>query len=163
LLLALDLFISLFLIGRLPRIGRATASAAAALLALTLAAPDVHAQTSNDRLRPSIDNGPYGQTTRRSADPTLTLRLAYVRTGDGRIDRTSNAGLEALSQILRDRTSVEPGAPMAVDLARDDLTPYPFLYWPAPSSPQRLSDAALANLDRYLAVGGLLLVDTRDA
>jgi hypothetical protein len=37
------------------------------------------------------------------------------------------------------------------------------LYWPAPSSPRRLSNEALTNVDRYLAVGGLLLVDTRDA
>ena len=142
LMLALDLLISLFLMGRLPRIGRAGASAAAALLFFAAAPHDAHAQSS---------------------DPTLTLRLAYVRTGEARIDRTSAAGLEALSQTLRERTSVEPGAPVAVDLARDDLSPYPFLYWAAPSSPQHLSDAALANLDRYLAIGGLLLVDTRDS
>jgi hypothetical protein len=109
-----------------------------------LGAGQAHAQSSRD-------------------DPTLTLRLAYVRTGDARVDRTSEAGLEALTQILIDRTSVEPGAPIAVDLARDDLSPYPFLYWPAPASPQRLSDAALENVDHYLAIGGLLLVDTRDA
>ena len=30
-------------------------------------------------------------------------------------------------------------------------------------SPRRLPDAALSNVDRYLAIGGLLLVDTRDA
>jgi hypothetical protein len=88
-------------------------------------------------------------------------RLA--RTGDASIDRTSAAGLQALSDVLTARTSVEPGPPTGVDLARDNLAAYPFLYWPATSSPQRLSDAALANVDRYLAIGGLLLVDTRDA
>ena len=155
-MLAIDLFIALFLLGRLPRLrlgppasspqtkkaGKVPAVQALVLF-LLLSAPDAQAQ--------------------RSDDPTLTLRLAYVRTGDGRVDRVSDAGLTALSDVLINRTSVEPGAPIGVDLARDDLSPYPFLYWPAPASPQPLSDAALANLDRYLAIGGLLLVDTRDA
>ncbi|MFN3465444.1 MAG: DUF4159 domain-containing protein, partial [Terricaulis sp.] len=52
---------------------------------------------------------------------------------------------------------------VALDLARDDLSAYPFIYWPAPPTPRRLPDAALSNVDRYLAIGGLLLVDTRDA
>jgi hypothetical protein len=141
LLLAIDLLVALFLLGRLPRFARGGA-AALALAALCAPAPS-HAQDMND--------------------PTQTLRLAYVRTGDARVDRTSQAGLEALTEVLTIRTSVEPGPPIGVDLSRDDLSSYPFLYWPAPSQPQRLSDAALANVDRYLAIGGLLLVDTRDA
>ncbi len=141
LLLAIDLMIGLYLFGRLPRFLRA---AGAAVLALALFA------------------GGEAQAQDRD-DPTQTLRLAYVRTGDARVDRTSAAGLEALTQILIQRTSVEPGDPVGVDLSRDDLSTYPFLYWPAPSSPQRLSDTALANVDRYLAIGGLLLVDTRDS
>lgn len=140
LMLAIDLFIALFLIGRLPRLTRAGAAGALALA--VLAAP---------------------QPAQAQADPTQVLRLAYVRTGDAQVDRTSAAGLEALSQTLYARTSVEPGPPIGVDLARDNLAAYPFLYWPAPSSPRPLSDAALANIDRYLAIGGLLLVDTRDA
>jgi hypothetical protein len=139
LMLAIDLFIALFLIGRLPRFARAGAGA---LLALVLfAGEEAHAQRD---------------------DPTQVLRLAYVRTGDARVDRTSEAGLRALSETLTARTSVEPGAPMGIDLAHDNLAAYPFLYWPATGSPQRLSDAALANIDHYLAIGGLLLVDTRD-
>ncbi len=140
LMLAFDLFIALYLLGRLPHLVR---RAALALLCCVLAIPNARAQTRDD--------------------PTQTLHLAYVRTGDARVDRTAAAGLEALTQTLIDRTSVEPGAPVGVDLARDDLSTYPFLYWPAPSSPRQLSDAALANIDRYLAIGGLLLVDTRDS
>ncbi|MDX2276824.1 MAG: DUF4159 domain-containing protein [Hyphomonadaceae bacterium] len=146
-LLALDLLIALFLMGRLPRMPNfapfARRAAPLVLLLLLMAAPDARAQARDD--------------------PTLNLHLAYVRTGDARIDRNSAEGLDALTQMLIDRTSVEPGAPVGVDLARDDLSPYPFLYWPAPNTPTRLSDAALANLDRYLAIGGMLFVDTRDA
>jgi hypothetical protein len=137
-MLAVDLMIALLLLGRLPRLAR---TGAAALLIVALA--------------PALD-------ANAQEDSTLRLRLAYVRTGDARVDRASQSGLEALTRVLTDRTSVEPGPPVGVDLARDDLSTYPFLYWPAPSSPQRLPDAALANVDRYLAIGGLLLVDTRD-
>ncbi|WP_135212192.1 DUF4159 domain-containing protein [Vitreimonas flagellata] len=138
-LLAIDLMIALFLLGRLPRFGRGATAALVAFFALGGA--DAHAQS----------------------DPTQTLRLAYVRTGDARIDRTSEQGLQALSDILTERTSVEPGAPIGVNLATDDLSAYSFLYWPAPNAPQRMSDAAISNIDRYLAIGGLLLVDTRNA
>jgi hypothetical protein len=145
LMLAIDLLIALMLIGRLPRLPRRRVAAGAALLAATLllGAPDAHA--------------------RAREDPTLTIRLAYVRTGDARLDRQSAAGLAALSETLTARTSVEPGAPVGVDLTRDDLAAYPLLYWPAGGAARRLSDAALTNLDRYLATGGLLLIDTRDA
>lgn len=144
LMLAIDLLIALFIAGRLPHIRLPKFGAAALLLLvlLPLAPREAEAQP---------------------ADPTQNLRLAYVRTGDSRIDARARDGLVALSAVLRDRTSVEPGAPMAVDLARDDLSPYPFIYWAAPDNPHPLPDAALANLDRYLRLGGLLLVDTRDA
>ncbi|MGE0531413.1 MAG: DUF4159 domain-containing protein [Hyphomonadaceae bacterium] len=144
LMLALDLLIALLLVGKLPRLPRrVSATAAMALAALVAFGGDAHAQNVND--------------------PTQTLRLAYVRTGDSRIDRASEQGLRTLSDILTARTSVEPGPPVALDLARDDLSAYPFIYWPAPPTPRRLPDAALSNVDRYLAIGGLLLVDTRDA
>jgi hypothetical protein len=145
LMLALDLLIALLLVGKLPRMPRRRAAAAAAIVLTGLFVFDgeAHAQNAND--------------------PTQTLRLAYVRTGDSRIDRASEQGLRALSDVLTARTSVEPGPPAAIDLGRDDLSPYPFIYWPAPPAPQRLPDAALTNVDRYLAIGGLLLVDTRDS
>lgn len=138
LLLAGDLLVALMLRGGLARFAQAVIVLSAAL---AFAAPRAEAQE----------------------DPTQVLRLAYVRTGDARLDRVSAAGLTALSEMLTARTSVEPGAPVAIDLARDDLAPYPFVYWPAPPSPRRLGDRALANVDHYLAIGGLLLVDTRDA
>jgi hypothetical protein len=143
LMLAIDLLIALFLIGKLPRLPRRAGAAAALALGLLFAGGEARAQAAND--------------------PTQTLRLAYVRTGDSRVDRASEQGLRALSDMLTQRTSVEPGPPVAIDLSRDDLSAYPFIYWPAPPAPRRLSDAALQNVDRYLAIGGLMLVDTRDA
>jgi hypothetical protein len=87
--------------------------------------------------------------------------LAYIRTGDAARDRTTQQGLANLGETLTARTSVEPGDPRGVDPARDDLSPYPVLYWAASAAPQRLSDAAIANLDRYMRLGGLIFLDTR--
>ncbi|MBI1251895.1 MAG: DUF4159 domain-containing protein [Alphaproteobacteria bacterium] len=140
--LALDLLLSLALVGRLPKLARA--GAAALLFVIAFPAHDAHAQARTD-------------------DPTLILRLAYARTGEESTDRTSRDGLAVLSAVLRQRTAVEPGEPIGVDLARDDLSIYPFIYWAAPARPQRLSSDAIANLDRYMRLGGMLLLDTRDA
>lgn len=145
--LALDLLIALMLAGRLPTPRwprRATATGVlAALVLLGAGAHDAHAQTRNDAA---------GE-----------MRLAYIVTGDARADRTARAGLEALAQELRNRTAVEPEATVGVDPARDELSPYPIIYWLAPDQPTRLSDAAVARLDRYMRLGGMLFVDTRDA
>ena len=143
--IALDFLLSLHLSGRLPRLPRRAAAVGLALAFAVLAAPD----TARAQVQPE--------------DPTMQIRLAYVRTGDARVDRMTAAGLSALTDMLIERTAVEPGPPVGVDPASDDLSVYPILYWAAPSQPQRLPDAAVANLDRYMRLGGLLFVDTRDA
>ncbi len=63
-------------------------------------------------------------------DAALKTRLAYVISGDARVDETSRSGLETLSRTLDQRTSFSPGDPVGVDLARDELAFYPMLYWP---------------------------------
>ena len=90
------------------------------------------------------------------------VRLAYVITGDDEIDPISRAGLIGLSWVLRQRTAVEPGLPVPVDPEKDSLILYPLLYWPVTDQQSLLSDNALANIDHYLRVGGMILLDTRD-
>jgi hypothetical protein len=142
LLIALDLILALALAGRLPRLPQRVAPAAAALLLMLAIAP----------ARPA----------HAAADETLETHLAYIRTGDSRRDSLTATGLQALGETLTARTAVEPGAPVGVDPARDDLSPYPLIYWSAPDNPQRLSDAAVQNLDRYMRLGGMIFLDTRD-
>jgi hypothetical protein len=94
---------------------------------------------------------------------TSSVVLGYVTTGDAQTDEISQAGLRGLSDTLFRRTSIEPAAPMAVDLERDELAFFPFLYWPVvPSAPLPSRDA-YAKLNRYLRSGGMILFDTRDA
>ena len=50
--------------------------------------------------------------------------------GDAAVDEASREGLKGLSRALAARTSLDPGEPVAVDPARDELAFYPMLYWP---------------------------------
>jgi hypothetical protein len=79
------------------------------------------------------------------------------------VDETSRAGLVGLSRALFDRTAIEPGEPMAVDLETDDIALYPFLYWPVTEGQATPSDAAYAKLNDFLRYGGMILFDTKDA
>ncbi|MCC1481400.1 DUF4159 domain-containing protein [Roseibaca sp. Y0-43] len=141
-LLLVDILAALWLSGRL-RGG----AVAAVLLALALPV-DGHAQDTDDRL---------------ALQATSAVVLGHILTGDERVDEMAQAGLRGLSRILFARTSVEPDPPIGVDIERDELTFFPFLYWPITENTPIPSDAAYAKLNRYLRGGGLILFDTRDA
>lgn len=87
--------------------------------------------------------------------------MAYVKTGQPTLDDTSEKGLTALSRILEQRTSITPGGVTAVDPERDDLSFYPFIYWPVNEDAATLSDKAILNIQHYLDHGGTILFDTR--
>ena len=91
-----------------------------------------------------------------------TTRLAFVQTGDSEVDRISRAGLLGLGLILRNRTSVEPDAPIGVDIERDELTFFPWLYWPMTDTQTPPSAQARDKLVAFLRSGGTILFDTRD-
>ena len=90
------------------------------------------------------------------------MALAYVVTGDQELDQTSYEGLTGLSLALRQRTSVEPGEPVAIDLDTDDLSVLTFLYWPISAGQTPPSPQAYLRLNHYLRSGGMILFDTRD-
>ena len=146
-LMLADILAALALSGRLWRGG----AAAAILLALALAGltPDAaRAQATDDA---------------RAIEATSETVLAHVLTGDDKVDDAARAGLRGLGRVLTFRTSVEPAAPIGVDLERDDLAFYPMLYWPVTQGQPIPSDEAYARLNDYLRNGGLILFDTRDA
>ncbi|MGB5067401.1 MAG: DUF4159 domain-containing protein, partial [Albidovulum sp.] len=89
--------------------------------------------------------------------------LAHVLTGDATVDQMAEDGLRGLSNVLYARTSVEPGAPMAVNLETDELSVFTFLYWPVTARQPQPSPESYAKLNRYLRTGGMILFDTRDA
>ena len=147
-LLALDILASLFVSGRLPRLARA----AAILLLAAFPAPQAQAQTTPD---PAADA--------RGIEATRGVVLAHVLTGDKDIDDTADAGLRGLGDQLWLRTSVEPEPPMGIDLEKDELAFFPFLYWPITPDQPIPSTRAYAKLNAFLRTGGMILFDTRDA
>ncbi len=92
----------------------------------------------------------------------LQTRLAYIRTGDNAIDETSRAGLRGLGFVIRQRTTVELGPPMAVNPETDDLVFFPLLYWPLTATAADISDTAASRLNAYMRGGGTILFDTRE-
>ncbi len=153
-LLILDALAVLWLGGAFRGRRRAPA-AAAALLAIMVgfaaAPPPAAAQDQAQR-----------DADLRAIEATSNTVLAYVLTGNPDIDETSRAGLMGLSRVLADRTALEPGDPVGIDVAVDELSFYPLLYWPVdPESPMPAS-ATIGRIDAYMRNGGSILFDTRD-
>lgn len=148
-IVALDLLIALAFAGRLPRFGRQAAGVLAVffIAAATLNVQPASAQTADQLAR----------------EAAASLRFAYVKTGDRSLDETTAAGLFGLSYQLGQRTSVEPGLPHGIDLARDSLELYPMIYYAVPRNAKALPPAAVAKVNAYLRAGGAFVVDTRDA
>jgi hypothetical protein len=94
---------------------------------------------------------------------THQTHLAYIVTGDAAVDEISKAGLQGLTMFLAQRTALEPGEPMGLDPARDELSFFPVIYWPISPSAPKPSAEALAKIDAYMKRGGTVLFDTRDA
>ena len=142
------------------RSARAPAAIAlVALLAATASPLGANAQESNTQEATAKSDAAAEEF---ALNATLKTRLAYVVTGDGRIDRTSEDGLSGLSKVLGARTALEPGAPMGVNIETDDLSFFPVLYWPVREDAEPLSDETLAKIDAYMKQGGMIVFDTRD-
>jgi len=152
-LLLLDTLVVLFLGGGIqrlmPRTSRAATAAVVigfAVLVLTLAPA-------------SAQNLPHGGVP----PAALETRLAYVVTGSSEVDNISKAGLAGLTLFLAQRTALEAGEPIGLDIAHDELAFYPLIYWPIVPGAARPSADALKRIDSYMKDGGTVLFDTRDS
>jgi len=150
-LLVLDALVVFSLAGGIRRLLPARRMAAGLLLAAALAA------AAPDRLRagPADDQVAMKSTTE--------TKLAYVITGDAEVDAISKAGLQGLTMFLAQRTALEAGEPIGLDIGRDELAFYPLIYWPVVPGVARPPAEALARVDTYMKQGGTVLFDTRDA
>ncbi|MGR3712659.1 MAG: DUF4159 domain-containing protein [Shimia sp.] len=96
------------------------------------------------------------------AQDARDVTLGHILTGNAQVDDVALAGMRGLGHVLTFRTSVEPGPPASVDLERDELAFYPFLYWPITPDQPTPSREAYSKLNAYLRSGGMILFDTRD-
>jgi hypothetical protein len=151
-LFLLDTIVVLFLGGGIqrlmPRWSRATTAVMILLSALVL----THSRASAEDIQ--IGKVPAS---------ALETKLAYVVTGNSDVDTISKAGLAGLTLFLAQRTALEPGDPIGLDIARDELAFYPLIYWPVVPGAAPPSDDALKRIDTYMKDGGTVLFDTRDA
>ncbi|MEE9314880.1 MAG: DUF4159 domain-containing protein [Rhizobiaceae bacterium] len=145
LLLALDCLAVLWMAGALRRAPRG-ALASLLLAQLLIVSPD----------------RAYAQDAEIDFDHTLRTRIAYVITGDQRLDSLSKKGLTGLTQFIAARTSLEPAPPVGVDIAKDELAFYPLLYWPISANVSVPTAEAMARIDAFMKKGGSVLFDTRD-
>jgi Domain of unknown function (DUF4159)/Aerotolerance regulator N-terminal len=155
-LMALDCIAVLWMTGafRSRRLG-----AAAALLALVMLFPNggraLAQQSPPDAQPPAVSDAD-------AIEAISKTRLAFVKTGDSQIDKTSHDGLFGLTVYLRDKTALEPGDPIGVDLDTDELAFFPVIYWPIDAASPMPSASAIARADAYMRQGGTILFDTRD-
>jgi hypothetical protein len=178
-LLALDALVVFLLAGGIGQIFRRRPARAAAALVLAGAiavllafVPQAVAQQREPLInRPPVQSPQRAPTSEpaQSGDAdfaqkvTTETRLAYVITGDAEVDNISKSGLQGLTLYLAQRTALEAGEPVGLDIARDELSFFPLIYWPVMPNAARPSPAALARIDAYMKNGGTVLFDTRDA
>jgi len=151
-----DTLIVLFLGGAMRRFWRPAASRIAAISMLAIgtgllfaAAPAAFAQ---DAQPGDVD----------ILDKLDVTHIAYVLTGNDEIDETSRAGINGLSRFITNRTALEPGEAIGVDVETDQLAFYPLIYWPVSEDARMPSRGAISRIDAYMKNGGTVLFDTRD-
>jgi len=153
--LMIDILAALWISGKLSGLRRGVAMLAVVMLALA-AAPGVQAQ---DAPLEALDP----EEEALALEATTAVVLGFVQTGDASLDQVAEAGLRGLGERLWERTSIEPEAPVGVDIERDELAFFPFLYWPVSTSQPLPSANAYRKLNDYLRTGGMILFDTRDS
>jgi hypothetical protein len=167
-MLLADALIVLWLSGGLGRVLRRKRPAAAAILLAALAlalTPPVPAQAQGVSAprAPAATPAQSAQGDDFAMKAALETRLAYVVTGDAETDAVSKAGLAGLTLFMAQRTALEAGEPIGLDIARDELSFFPLIYWPVVPGAPKPSPEALARIDAYMKQGGTVLFDTRDA
>jgi hypothetical protein len=140
------------LLSRRPR--RAAVATAAAAVVIVLGGLFGHADLAR------ADDSKPGDA--QAIEDISKTRMAYVITGEPGVDSISRAGLEGLTRFLVEKTALEPGPPAGVDIAKDELSFFPLIYWPIDATAPMPSQAAIARIDAYMQQGGTVLFDTRD-
>ncbi|HEU5272283.1 MAG TPA: DUF4159 domain-containing protein [Xanthobacteraceae bacterium] len=154
-LMLIDALVVFWLAGGIHRLLPRRRAAAVLALGIVLGAVAAMAGPSSARADQAADDFAMKATTE--------TRLAYVVTGDAEADSVSKAGLAGLTLYLAQRTALEAGEPMGLDLDHDELAFFPLIYWPISPNAKKPSAQALARIDAYMKQGGTVLFDTRDA
>lgn len=160
LLLLADTIVMIFIRGlpkwRLPK----AASVAGLLAAGSLIVGDAGPVLAQDNA--GTDTEKTESFDQSSLESTLQTRLAYVLTGNADSDEKARNGLFGLSLYMAERTALEPGTPVGVNLDEDELAFFPILYWPIDANAEEPSPQGLARVDSFMKNGGTVIFDTAD-
>ncbi len=115
------------------------------------------------RPRTTPDRPPPTGPDARSIMATGKVTFGYVLSGDAQTDKVAEQGLKGLITFLVAKTAVEPGEPMGVNIANDEIAFFPMLYWPVLANARPLPEPVIAKIDAYMKNGGMIVFDTRDA
>ncbi|TCL93672.1 putative membrane protein (TIGR02226 family) [Rhizobium sp. PP-WC-2G-219] len=165
-LLMVDTLIVLFMAGTFARTNRLRTATAMLVIGVTaLGASVLSPQPAHAQALTAPAQGPIDDT--RPGDEEIlghldNTHLAYVVTGESEVDRISERGLAGLTEFLTYRTTLEPGAPVGLDISKDELSFYSLIYWPISANAEMPSPAAISRIDAYMRAGGTVLFDTRD-
>lgn len=94
--------------------------------------------------------------------------LAYIRSSST-ADSVAESGLKALAARLTEKTSLEASVKnknikvTGIDIETQDICFFPSIYWPVDVDSQPLSSEAQLKVQTYLARGGFIMFDIRDA
>lgn len=88
------------------------------------------------------------------------LYLAYVLTPSQSINTESRSGLTGLADEIGKKTAAVPKGVVGIDIERDEIAVFPFIYWPVSASSPRLSEKAQKKVQNYINTGGVIVFDT---
>jgi hypothetical protein len=145
---------------------RAHHASVAALAGLAMAASLLLASDPADAQQSGVPSAAPASRPRpddrRAIQATAKVTFGYVLSGDAATDEASRQGLYGLGRFLIERTAVEPGEPLPVNILADEIAFYPILYWPVLGNSRVLPEATLTKIDAYMKQGGMIIFDTKD-
>lgn len=103
---------------------------------------------------------PPPTSTTPSHNHANRLHLAYITTPSQAINSEARNGLGVLSDQVTQRTAVLSHGAVGLDIEKDEIAFYPFIYWPITNITPRLSEQAQAKLQDYINAGGMIVIDT---
>jgi hypothetical protein len=115
--------------------------------------------------QPVPENNPQVQSLasdRQAVEYANHTYLAYVPSSSSLVNAQTETGLGVLGRTLAERTTVKPKGVVALDLENDELSYFPFIYWPVTDQARTLSAKARENVQDYINKGGVILFDTMD-
>lgn len=131
------------------------------LAAFTAFAGTSHAEAQQTPATPAAPAG----TENAAAGPAQYASgkyLAYIKTPSAHVNTQSYEGLTTLANTLIERTAYEPEGIAGIDLEQDDISLFPFIYWPVTAATPPLSEKAQEKLQDYIDNRGVLVIDIRD-